>query len=99
MMSPPPLYSSLSFLMGVLYKFSDRLVDDIELFSFVSDIQIISYSDSSDAISSILFLILFILECASFIDDKCSLLFVCVFRVLLTGLFITLYETLCAERI
>ena len=37
--------------------------------------QIISYSDSSDAISSTLFLILFLLECASFIDDKFRLLF------------------------
>ena len=63
-MRPPPLFSSLSFLMGMLYEFSNRLVDDIELFSFVLDIQIISYSDSSDAISSTLFLILFILECA-----------------------------------
>ena len=35
-MRPPPLFSSLSFLMGVLYEFSSRLVDDIELFSFVS---------------------------------------------------------------
>ena len=76
MMSPPPLFSSLSFLMGLLYEFSNRFVDDIELLSFVLDTRIISYSD---AISSILFLILFILECASFIDDKCRLLFVCVF--------------------
>ena len=78
-MRPPPLFSSISFLMGVLYAFSNRLVDDIELFSFVSDIQIISYSDTSDATSSTLFLLLFTLECASFIDDKCRLSFVCVF--------------------
>ena len=77
MISPPPLFSSLSFLMGVLYEFSNRPVDDIELFSFVSDIQILLYL--SDALSSIIFLILFILLGASFIGDKCRLLLVCVF--------------------